>query len=390
MNINLKLSKIMTDIDKEIKLVRLNKKTRKLLNVEVGDKLQFKLKTGDSVLLEVDQSHLTDYAQDFEENYCYLSEYWYNKISESEEHITIGADPEFFLIDKQTYNVICPSRYFNKFDQIGYDGMLAEIRPSPAKTSEELTYNISKLLKAARTLINLKKVCVSFLPVMPHDIKFIAASSINRHTAGFHVHLGLNKKLLGVEQRKRILLTQITNVLDNYVGILGTFVEGQQDYGRRCSIVRYGKAGDFRVDWKTYEYRVPSGKFLVNPILTEGLFDIVLLVVEDILHKIYKETNHLTSNLEILYNTDLLKDYYSDLLPENEINKIMCNKVVELDNSFIDFIYNKLSNMMNFTSRKEKIELFLSNINHNFGNNIELNWQEMLFESETKNQFVMQ
>jgi hypothetical protein len=161
----------------------------------------------------------------------------------------------------------------------------------------------------------------------------------------------------------------------HYVGVLSIIPEGSIDSGRRCApFVSYGKVGDYRIDYRTLEYRVPGGALMKHPILAKGLISIGATVIEDAISRISEYTNGFDNTGSPSLIDDLSKLYPN--IPDTEsLFKIICTPDISIAKKHMNNIIKDISQMIGFNDRAGSINEFINNIENNFDSNIDLNWQ---------------
>lgn len=226
----------------------------------------------------------------------------------SKHGLTIGADPEFYVItDKGTHVPAHTILDFNS--QIGCDGELGELRPDYALSPEQLTVNIGRLVRKIK-----EKLPANMFP--------ISGSFLHGRASGFHVHLGIPEELVCFAANNTDkIIKNIVETLDYYVGIPSMFVD--PDCTRRLDS-EYGQYGDYRVSRRTLEYRVPGGYHLGSPSLTLSLLSSAFILVDDILRRITSDSNGWTSTIDI--SSREYFEYNYSLPSEKEIKTVFCSK----------------------------------------------------------------
>lgn len=221
---------------------------------------------------------------------------------EIEPHkLTIGADPEFFLVDRKTNRIEEGFKYFSHEDQLGSDGDLCELRPDYALSPEQLTLNISKLLKR-------------FPKNVLSKVEPKATSYLFGRCCGFHVHLGLPIELISFAAEKtEDFLINLVTTLDYFVSIPGAALD-LDDQRRRCKT--YGKPGDYKLSMRTLEYRTPGGFHLKSPLYTKSLLASSFGVVEKIIHEAEIISGEWT-DMEPVVNFNYFRNKYD--IPEKEV-----------------------------------------------------------------------
>ncbi len=365
--VELKKSDVMSEKSGiENKIIRMPKKLREELNVVLGEFIVIK-----QTALQVDRV----FKQDKSNNKltAFVTQKILDKIGVLEntlvvtKNITIGCDPELFLVDRTSNQLYNPSFLFNKESSVGYDGMLAELRPSPSVDSKVVTKNIYNLIvKLQNTLIENNL----------NNIRIVAGSAGWNYFAGFHVHMGIPSNLLNSDYVGRIKAIKIIiKALDYYVSTLAVLAEGE-DFLRRCSpFISYGKVSDYRVDTKTLEYRVPGGSLLRHPVLTHGLLSLCSLVSHDVIERLRVFT--LDFSNDILENEEtLLTELYPNILCTKDMFDVICSPSLTRTKEEAIKVIQDLKCMANYTCYKEPIEEFNKLSQTHVSNCVWSNWSK--------------
>jgi len=344
--------------------IRIPEKLREFLKIETGDYVVL-----GNITLQVEKAYKEDII--FNDNIAFVTSKTLTKINYDDkpyllDEITIGCDPEFFIVNKQTNTLINPSHFFKKWNAIGYDGFLAELRPLPNVKPANVIFNIRNMLLFINNVFKERQL---------NDLIAIAASSKFDLTAGFHCHLGLPKKYLQKKNNNyKNIINFFVKVLDYHVGILSIIPEGDIDNQRRCMpFVAYGKVSDYRIDNRTLEYRVPGGILLKNPKLSCGLLSLCKVVITDALHKINCYYNIVEKN-KIVSTETLLKDLYPYVLSTEEMFKYICVPSIKPALSISDNIIKKVEQMKTYNENKIYIKNFYNSMLVKDTNNIFKNW----------------
>lgn len=223
-------------------------------------------------------------------------------------NVTIGADPELFLINSKTGDVvssigIIPGEKGNAYrseDMLeGYglevDNILAEFNIPPVTQKEDFieTINymknyIKKFIKAKNP--NLDILCKASMMVnedqlQSDEAKLFGCSvdynaytqapnpkpkgeQTNLRSAGFHIHLGYDN--CNVDTSLALI-----KYLDMYLGVPSVLKD--TDTKRRSL---YGKAGCFRLTPYGLEYRVLSSYFLTNKITLNWVWNGIVKAIK--------------------------------------------------------------------------------------------------------------
>lgn len=223
-------------------------------------------------------------------------------------NITIGADPELFLINSETGAVvssigIIPGEKGNAYRSAdmpeGYgleiDNILAEFNIPPTRTKEEFIEAISYMKNYIKKFIKAKNkkldiLCKASMMVdedqlqSPEAKLFGCSVDYNAYTeepnpkpqgertnlrsAGFHIHIGYDNNNVDTS----LLLIKY---LDMYLGVPSVVKDGDT---KRRSL--YGKAGCFRLTPYGLEYRVLSSYFLTNKLTLSWVWNGVAKAIE--------------------------------------------------------------------------------------------------------------
>lgn len=182
--------------------------------------------------------------------------------------ITIGCDPEFFIIDKTQKTIIPACNYLPFDEKIGSDAELGELRPDYALCPEQLMKNLNSLVKKVD-----KSIPVNTFPY--------AASSYGPFCCGFHVHIGLPIEVLSfAAENTDGFLKNMASILDYLVGIPALALDPDE---KRKASKTYGQPSDYRLHMRTFEYRTPGGFHLKTPEYTMSLFSAAFKTAEKII-----------------------------------------------------------------------------------------------------------
>lgn len=305
---------------------------RRRYGIDIGDSLVFNSSKG-KIQLKVERAFLSDI--DIHGDSCiFLSKNNFllkdkGEIAIQKHKLTIGGDPEFFLIHRKTKRVIEAYRYLNFSSNIGSDGDLAELRPMYGNTPTEFLNNLKQLVS---------KLKVRF----PVTIKPHASSWYNNRSAGFHVHLGLPEELLliAIEDTKHII-DNIVRALDFFVAVPAACID--TDDTRRLHCKQYGNPGDYRLNSRTLEYRTIGGYFLTSPIHASFIYNSAYTVISRILNDLAVDSNGWL-NLHSIANYDYMREKYN--MPEE-------NKIISLLHSNRKQLLDLIPSIVAFSGQKQ-------------------------------------
>lgn len=215
--------------------------------------------------------------------------------------ITFGADPEVFLCDGQDRmipagNLVPDGKQFDPDSgpRLVRDGVMLELRPSPADSVDEVMLSIRKVLREATRLAaehGLRVRACARMPMtedtlshctkdalvfgcdpdwsaytgMKQSIKVDAAKHPWRYSGG-HIHIGTSA-LKSADD-----FISLCKVFDLFVGLPTVMMDRSPDSTARRKL--YGRAGSFRPQPHGFEWRVPSNFWLNSPILARAAFEL--------------------------------------------------------------------------------------------------------------------
>ena len=204
---------------------------------------------------------------------------------------TIGADPEFFLLDSKlgyyvsAHNVI-PGTKDNPHPvncgAIQVDGTAVEFNINPAETEDEFVHNVHTVMGELRKIVPEKYQFV-FRPAITYKASYfqklpreaielgcnpdynaytvdknpIPNAAVQMRTASGHVHIGWERDYPEVDRDHIILCARLSRNLDVTLGLPS--LEWDPDATRRQL---YGKAGAYRPKPYGIEYRTLSCAWL--------------------------------------------------------------------------------------------------------------------------------
>ena len=392
MKVPIKISKTM-DIESswneyyENRIVRVPLWCRDKYGINLGNFHTFREKDGSIMILQITEALLEDLKEDPLSLYVTSAVFdrlcIYDNKTEVERvcNITLGCDPEFFLVDRTTGHPVMANRFVPKQGAVGHDGMLMELRPYPSVDENILTNNINILLKQCRAILN--------STVEGRNTIMVGASGWNKLTAGFHLHYGLPSALLG---RKSETLRLMTTIADYYVGVPSIIPEGSEDCFRRVTPDRnYGKPGGYRIDNRTFEFRLPGGSCLRHPILTRGLIALGAIVVEDFVSRLNAGTDHFI-NLRKVNTFDTIEELYPNIANAEKIHSIICNIDIAPARNILKSIISDVRKMVGYKDRASSVEPFFDCLMNEtkFSYNIEDNWGGFNNEEQQKQMVFLQ
>lgn len=366
-------------VHKERRLIRMPRKFRTEIEHDLGDLVYARsMKDGKVIALTVTGAYHDDVEND--DMHAYVTTEIYNLITKGGadadiqpvDGITLGCDPELILVNRDG-TIIPASGFLKKYGQVGYDGLLLELRPLPSTDEHTVAHNIFGLLGQMRAAIPNKEIRAIAVSSYHGNARITPKySQFVKVTAGFHLHFGLPGELLGYQ--KRFIADQIVKTLDYYVGMPSIIPEGSTDsYRRSVPFVEYGKPGTYRIDDRTLEYRVPGGILLRHPVWTAGLIGLGAMVVEDMVARIKDFTPDFTKLAEI-GNDALVRKLYPNIPPVMEIFSAICSPTADTAQRYLNDIWRDLENMISFPKRAESVVNFFRCLDNKYSLDIEENW----------------
>jgi hypothetical protein len=359
----------------ENRVVRIPEAARVKYSLPVGSFLHLRDKHGQLFPLQIVPAFKEDTHSDAIAGYVTEKVYNYLAIVQDFEqevervaNITLGCDPEAFLMDAKTGHIVSATRFFRRMGDVGHDGMLLEFRPMPSVHAEVVTSNIWRLIQKGRRELNARGE--------GNRIIMVASSGLQGLTAGFHLHYGLPYALLGRRPPVRHLANLMVTLFDYYIGVPAVIPEGEVDHHRRTvSYVDYGKPGGYRLDNRTFEFRLPGGSLLRHPVLTAGLMSLGAVVVEDFVSRVREATDNFTGITDIHSLTDI-RMLYPNLPHPLDIHSLIVSVNLQPARERMATIVNDIRKMVGYKERATAVEAFFSCIENDtkFSSNIEENW----------------
>ena len=353
----------------ENRLVRVPKSLREKMHVSLGELLIL----DNDVVLQVEEAFTEDII--IEEDDCaFVTSSTLNKVGcekqvlQYSNSITLGCDPELFLVDSKTNSIVNPNKFFNKWNAIGTDGFLCELRPMPSTTADGVTEKLKRMIREVRTTLDKNNM---------FDTKILCKSNYGGISAGFHCHMGLPKEMLDESlPNYGKLMRTIVRTLDYYAGLIAIIPEGSKDNIRRCAPhVNYGKVSDHRVDNRTLEYRVPGGIMLRSPELYAGLLELCSMITRDSITRLKLYTDDFKK--KDIPDVDLIiKDLYPNIPDLRKMCSLMCVPSTNEAKKHVDkFVVKDLESMFNFDKHKKNIKNLLNVIDTDINEDVNKNWE---------------
>jgi hypothetical protein len=296
----------------------LSEKTAEKLNIVTGD---FILIEGVSIpFLQVLVLPVVKSSGLLVSQKVFLSTGKHNFLKTIKANNLIGTDPEFFLVHRKVgqkdYSI--PAEYIlgKKYS----DGDLGEIRPDPSSSVEGLLDNIEKSLIEVSSKIN-------------NNFMLVGSSFEFGLSAGFHLHFNLPENLKFIEHGtiSNNIIKGIVKLLDSSVGLISRLdIKSKQ---RINSNEKFGRLGDYKLNIRTLEYRVPGAFWLRSRSLSKFLLEYSKNTFDKIITESYEATNAWSESAELgelrkklkLPNEIQTKNLYKDGLKKTDVEVLVGN-----------------------------------------------------------------
>ena len=374
----------------EHRIVRIPKTYRELNNLEIGEFLRFRNRQGGITTLQIAEAFKEDVRMN--QNSSYVTTEVYSKLSvpgkeknkiDRVTNITLGCDPETFLVDRVTGNVIWAYHYMKKQGDVGNDGALLEFRPNPSIYAEEVCDNLWTLIQKARRMLTHRPGA--------NRIVMVGFSGYKGLSTGFHLHYGMPLGLLSGRPYSKAMANAMTKVFDYYVGIPSILPEGNKDvYRRTKQYMAYGKPGQWRLDHRTFEYRMPGGANLKHPLLARGLLALGAVVAEDVASRLNTCTSLFRDVRGILSDGDI-RELYPNIPGANTFYSIVCNPEITAARKHFETVKSDVRKMVGYKQRAVAVESYFDCLDKDvqFGYNIEQNWGDFYNEKQQGKMVVL-
>jgi hypothetical protein len=366
-------------------LIRMPKREREERSLGIGDSVRLKTVDGKELVLTV-QPALKDDAF-FDESTSYITKEVFDrvnvgkrrKVKENVEllrEITLGCDPEFFMVDIHNKHFLSAGSIFGgRRTKLGTDSGMVEIRPDPALHEDGVVENMAALIRIADRKITEANRTRDYY--RRKQLGFIARSHLGIRCAGFHLHFGLHRRLKQPTPAVREFIRQVVQVMDYYVTLPSIIPEGVEECGRRSGPGRYGIPGDFKLEnGITLEYRVPGGHHMRSPELARGLIGTGALVIEDVLSRTKVITNGFRQ-LSKFSTYQQIREMYPRIPARKNVVEAVRSKDTRIAYKYIDRIAEDLANMLSFKTHEDSVAKFIEYIaggNHNTSELMLDNW----------------
>lgn len=223
---------------------------------------------------------------------------YYENLTSDIKDITIGADPECLLKDKNTGELVYASDFFKKEGNVGLDNRsiesgrkyypLLEVRPNYSTNPIDVVNSIEENLNDACKYVHYENIGL-----------YAGSMPVYNYWVGGHIHFGIlpNSKLI--------------RALDNYLALPIMMIENP--YSSRKRKVRYGSLSNFRLKKHGgFEYCTLSS-WLVSRKICEGICCLAKVIAQEYLNL---DKNFLCSYSDIRAFYLVNKFYFKDKITE--------------------------------------------------------------------------
>jgi hypothetical protein len=162
--------------------------------------------------------------------------------------------------------------------QLGCDGAMAEVRPHPAVTPEELVRNIKEIF----TNKNLTQ------PINGYrwSAEVYHRDDARDYPVGGHIHIGNPVQLLKItDSRRDNFFKSFNKIIDELLALPMTRLDGKEKGSTRrtaCTMGKYGYFGEWRKCNGRLEHRTLSGKWLIHPSLAKAVLGVAKMIIDEV------------------------------------------------------------------------------------------------------------
>lgn len=238
-------------------------------------------------------------------------------ITDTFSKLLIGTDPELLIMHKGEVISADSIPGFSKEAKFGSDGAMAELRPTPAYSPEDLVKNIKQIL-GDDSIVN-KVKDYDWVSTCYHE------TDQRDYPVGTHIHIDNPRKIASMSEEERLRLFAVTNkILDELLTLPLIRLDGEKGHNRRakCKMSThngynkgsYGKGYGFFGEWRScnshLEHRSLSGLVMLNPEICSAVFGTAKAITE----AVYKEAlrNDLDSSFILPKNFSKVGIYNED------------------------------------------------------------------------------
>lgn len=276
-------------------------------------------------------------------------------ISESAQTITVGCDPEFVIVDSSGEAMYADNiiPYELREGPFGSDGPCVELRPPPSNKISEVVESMKSLLNANAHLIE--------------KYSWLGGASYTHPTmnrsfyVGGHMHFGLPR---GIKFANTNIQKRVVRILDELVAVPLVRIDAPNPSMRRtipCSGSGkiYGAFGDIREGSYKFEWRVPSGIWLIHPDLAECVLTTAKAVVEEVWKRFEDNDKDTEFMMSVTRKNNLQNSFGCE--DSEKIRKIINNsKFSDVSTTQVRKQYQKLKDMATYNKYSPQIDEFIN------------------------------
>jgi len=190
----------------------------------------------------------------------------------------IGADPEFLLFDGDNPFYANRDGVLPHYGPLGYDGAMAEVRPDPAITPDQLVKNIERVFRdkdLTKGIKQFKWMCGCYFKDHRRDFPI-----------GGHIHIGNPVRIAKLPGNDREYFFKILNkIIDELLALPMIRLDGAELGSARrtkCTMGKYGYFGEWRVCNGRLEHRTLSGMWLSHPSLAKCVLGTAKAIINEV------------------------------------------------------------------------------------------------------------
>lgn len=302
----------------------------------------------------------------------------------------IGADPEFLLFNDDIPFYANRDGVLPHYGELGYDGAMAEVRPEPAMTPDQLVKNIERVFKNKKLTSGIS------------HLKWMTGCYFRDHRRDFpiggHIHIGNPTRIAGLPGGDREYFFKILNkILDELLALPMIRLDGAELGSARrtkCTMGKYGYFGEWRVCNGRLEHRTLSGMWLTHPSLAKCVLGTAKAIINEVFgmiasNKYQKKyiipSNHRNSSLfQANFNSwgDIPLTRDLDCVKSSKYMKDILNasRAGDINAKYLKDWHNKMRQLSTYKKYSKYIdalyELLKLNVKHfsDFDKQIQNNW----------------
>lgn len=246
----------------------------------------------------------------------------YDRILDDRKDITIGADVECIIKDKDTGSMIFASDFFDMDGPAGFDNRsveggrkhfpILEIRPDYSSNPVEVAHSIQVILNNIS-----ESVCYN------NTALYAGSMPVYNYWTGGHIHFGIrpNVKLL--------------KAFDNYLALPLMMIE--KVFSGRSRKTKFGELGNFRFKPHGFEYRTLSS-WIINPQTARAVLCLAKVIAQEYLN-LSEEFLSTFNDMNAYYSVN--KAYFTGKI-ESAVHNIEGTVSYKMYKSYIEPLLSKV------------------------------------------------